>query len=141
MAIIISGRLHIRNLIYSKSTLTSPVWITPMGSLGIFNVGQSVSIQLIATDSTSLKYSLVPGYGSLPNNLSLTPTGIISGILSSLSTTTIFGNIKIRATNINGLYSDNTFSITVDDVIGLTCDTTLVTLDSTDNIASLSAII
>jgi hypothetical protein len=118
----------------------APVWVTSSGSLGIFNEGDSVNIQLSATDPTYVIYSVVPGFGALPANLTLSSSGVLSGTLAGIETTTIFNNIKIRAINRYGISSYITVSITVDVTLGLTCDTTTITTDSSDNIASIYAI-
>jgi hypothetical protein len=117
----------------------APVWVTSSGSLGIFNEGEAVNIQFVATDSTYVVYSVVPDYGTLPANLTLSPSGLLTGTLAGISTTTIFNNIKIRAINKYGISSFITVSITVDVALGLTCDSTLVTTDSSDNLALLYA--
>lgn len=66
----------------------SPVWSTSSGSLGSY--GSSTSIQLSATDdeSNSITYSLVSG--SLPNGLSLSSSGLISGTVSAPAGTYTF---------------------------------------------------
>mgnify|MGYP006921282588 CR=1 FL=1 len=60
----------------------SPVWSTSPGSLGSYASG-NVSIQLSATDdeSNALTYSVTSG--TLPNGLSLSSAGLISGTLNA----------------------------------------------------------
>lgn len=67
----------------------SPVWSTSSGSLGTF-AGESVSVQLSATDdeSNSLTYSV--SSGSLPTGLSLSSSGLISGTNSAVAGTYTF---------------------------------------------------
>jgi hypothetical protein len=67
----------------------SPVWSTSSGSLGTVNNG-SVSIQLSATDdeSSTITYSVTSG--SLPNGLSLSSAGLISGTMSANPATYTF---------------------------------------------------
>lgn len=66
----------------------APVWITPAGALGTWATGAPVSFQLQAEDPNNdpLVFSAV---GSLPNGLSLSPTGLITGVAVSRGTFTV----------------------------------------------------
>lgn len=68
----------------------SPVWSTSSGSLGTFNSGSSVSLQLAATDDESNTITYAIASGSLPGGLSLSSSGLISGTLVAPSGTTSF---------------------------------------------------
>jgi hypothetical protein len=106
-------------IIYDTLTVNdAPVWSTPSGSLGSFTELQSVSVSVLATDTTdatnsNLSYSLVSG--TLPPGLSLSSSGVISGTLSTnviLSTTYIF---TLSATDGRNISSTRQFSIIVND--------------------------
>lgn len=73
----------------------SPVWETSAGSIGSAITGQSVNIQLEATDaeSNSLTYSLASG--SLPGGLSLSSSGLISGTASGDTTQTFNFTVSV----------------------------------------------
>jgi len=93
--------------------MAQPNWNTAAGSLGNFPFQYPISVQLSAsavTPATTITYTLLSG--SLPIGLTLSSSGLISGIptfISELETAT-FG---IRATdNLNNL-TDRTFSMTV----------------------------
>jgi hypothetical protein len=142
MALNFNGKFTVNGRFsYGKSNISAPVWVTNSGSLGIYDVGGAIDFQFQATDSTAVTYTVLPGYGSLPANLTLSSAGVLSGTFAGLGTTTIFNNIRIAATNRYNLTSYITVSITVDVVVSLTCDETHVTVDSTNNIASATAII
>ena len=68
----------------------SPVWSTTAGSLGTFNSGNAVSVQLSATDDESNTISYSVSSGSLPGGLSLSSGGLISGTLAASSGTYSF---------------------------------------------------
>jgi hypothetical protein len=82
---------------------SNPVWTTT--SVTGFFPSTAYSFQLVATDNSSITYSIVSG--TLPSGLSLSSSGLISGTTTSSSTT----NITFRATDSVGNYSDATFSI------------------------------
>lgn len=71
----------------------SPIWSTPAGSLGTFTEQVSITLSaLSATDpeSTSITYSLASG-SSLPSGLTLNgTTGVISGTLPDITTSTVY---------------------------------------------------
>ena len=93
----------------------SPAWSTASGSLGAFNEGQSVSIQLSASDqeTQSLTYSV--SSGSLPGGLSLnSSTGAITGTLSSVSGDTVF-SFSINASD-GANNSTRAFTISVNEL-------------------------
>jgi len=70
---------------------TSPIWVTPSGSLGIFAEQVSISVSALASDSDStISYSLASG-SSFPGTLTInSATGLISGILPDVSTNTVY---------------------------------------------------
>lgn len=88
-----------------------PKWTTSAGSVGTFNAGQSVSIQLAAADEeNTLTYSLAGG--SLPPGLSLSSSGVISGTAPQLASATTY-NFTVSVTdNVNTSVS-RSFTISV----------------------------
>ena len=74
---------------FSISSNAAPVWVTPTGSLGLYETGSSITIQLQATDADNdpLTYSLVSG--ALPAGLSLSASGVISGAANGDGTFTV----------------------------------------------------
>ena len=99
----------------SSAILTAsdaPVWQTATGSIGTFDAGSSISVQVTATGDATLAYSVASG--SLPNGLSLnTANGTISGTNSGTSASTTF-TATIRVTDGQAQTSDRSFSITVE---------------------------
>jgi len=78
----------------------SPVWVTSSGSLGTFTEQVSFTVSaLSATDSDStITYALASG-SSLPSGVNLnSSTGVISGTLPDISTSTTY-NFTINATD------------------------------------------
>lgn len=90
--------------------MASPIWLTPVGSLG--NIPESIyfELQLDAYNSLggSLTYALIAG--TLPSGLSLSSTGLISGIPNAVTKITT-STFTIRVTNNTNAISDRTFSI------------------------------
>jgi hypothetical protein len=89
-----------------------PVWSTATSSIGSINVGDSFNYTLQATDQNNdtLTYSLQSG--TLPSGLFLNSSGLISGVASSVGSTTT-SNFTIRVSDGNGGTSDRSFSIIV----------------------------
>lgn len=74
---------------FSIASNAAPTWVTSAGSLGEFISGNSLNIQLSATDpSDNLSYSLLSG--SLPSGVSLGSSGLISGTLPVIFTQTTY---------------------------------------------------
>jgi len=100
----------------STSTLTyssNPTFSTAAGSLGTFDGGAAISVDIDATgdDSSAVTFSLQSG--SLPGGLTLnTSTGTISGTESGASANTTY-NFTIRATDSESQTADRAFSITI----------------------------
>lgn len=105
-----------------------PVWSTAAGSLGTFTEGQSVSIQLSATDpeGTSLSYTVTSG--ALPTGVTLSSSGLISGTLPDISTNTTYSFTITVSDGANS--SVRTFTITSTALVNVTGGT-LVTSDPT----------
>jgi hypothetical protein len=94
----------------------SPIWGTSSGSLGSYTELSSVSITLAASDavdtsSTSLVYSLTSG--SLPNGLSLSSGGVISGTPTDVQSNTTYSFVVSISDGQNTI--PRSFSITITD--------------------------
>jgi len=90
-----------------------PTWTTASGSIGTFAEGDSVSVTVVAADeeNNSVTYSLANG-SSLPTGLSLnSSTGVISGTLPAISSTTTY-TFTINASDGSNSVTPRTFSIT-----------------------------
>ena len=105
----------------STSTLTyssNPTFSTAAGSLGTFNGGTAISVDIDATGDDSSAVTFALQSGSLPGGLSLnTSTGTISGTESGASANTTY-NFTIRATDSESQTADRAFSITIE--VGIT---------------------
>jgi len=81
---------QLNNVLYINE---SPIWVTASGSLGTFNEQVSITLSaLSATDaeSSTITYSLASG-SSLPSGVSLnSSTGVISGTLPDVQSTTTY---------------------------------------------------
>jgi plastocyanin len=88
-----------------------PTWTTSAGSLGSFDEGDSVSIQLVASepDSGTITYTIVSG--SLPSGLSLSGNTISGTAPAELSDTSY--PFTVRATDDENQSTDRNFTITV----------------------------
>jgi len=101
---------QLNNVLYINE---SPIWVTPSGSLGTFNEQVSISLSaLSATDAESspIIYSLASG-SSLPAGVTLNlSTGVISGTLPDVTSTTTY-TFTINASDGANIIP-RTFSIT-----------------------------
>jgi hypothetical protein len=82
---------------------SNPVWTTT--SITGYTTSSAYSFQLVATDNSSISYSVVSG--TLQTGLSLSSSGLISGTTSSTST----NSITFRATDSVGNYSDRSLTL------------------------------
>lgn len=87
-----------------------PVWVTPTGSIGSGNSGDTFSFQLVATDTQLVTYSIESG--SLPAGLTMSEVGVISGILPQVSLGTSVSTFTVNATDGENVVP-RTFSISV----------------------------
>lgn len=95
--------------------MAQPIWITPAGSIGIVpsEVELVPPIQLEATSGTInplVTFKILSG--ELPNGLTMSTTGLISGTPVLTAGNTVF-NFVVRATNINNEIRDRSFYIEV----------------------------
>jgi len=96
--------------------MVQPVWITPAGDLGTYNVGYPINLSLSATamfPASYIEYKFLGG--ELPNGLSMDRFGNITGIpkLILLDKTSIF---TIRVINEFNDVRDRTFSMTISNI-------------------------
>jgi hypothetical protein len=96
--------------------MSQPNWVTPAGSIGSYPAQVSLLFQLVAQPvlpAITVTYTLISG--SLPEGLSLSNIGLISGtpILVTRDTTYTF---VIRATDNLGNIRDRTFSMIISGV-------------------------
>jgi len=105
----------------SSSTLlysSTPTFSTAAGTLGTFDNGASISVDIDATGDDSSAVTFAVQSGSLPGGLSLnTSTGTISGTESGTTANTTY-NFTIRATDSESQTTDRAFSITIE--VGIT---------------------
>ena len=110
---------NIRNF---SINITSLVWNTSSGSIGVFAENVAINYQFLTTPSQStntVTYILLNG--SLPTGtitpVSLSSTGLLTGIPNTETETTVY-QFSIRAIEYNGLvqvgFKDRTFNITID---------------------------
>ena len=93
--------------------MAQPIWNTTAGSLGSFPYGVAISYQLSASavaPATSVTYKLQSG--SLPNGLTLSSSGLISGIPTSVSDPTNYIFV-VRVTDNFSAITDRTFIINI----------------------------
>lgn len=104
-----------------------PVWVTPSGSLGEFDEGISLSINLVAFDPDvspqPLEYNVT--FGILPPGLSLSIVGTIGVISGTPDLVAIDTQFDFDVTVDDGVaFVVRSFSITIKDVIVFVEDTT-----------------
>jgi hypothetical protein len=90
-----------------------PIWTTAAGSLGTFTEQESISVTVVATDeeNNSVTYSLAAG-SSLPSGITLnSSTGVISGTLPDIASSTTY-SFTINATDSLNTSQSRAFSIT-----------------------------
>lgn len=85
-----------------------PVWDTTAGALADGMETLEYSVQLSATDLTTLTYTIQSG--ALPTGLSLSTSGLISGTMPS--GVGVVSSFTVRATDTFGIYADRAFTIT-----------------------------
>jgi len=92
------------------------IWLTPAGNLGTIPESVYYQTQLDAYNAGggTLTYSLITG--NLPSGLTLTTSGMISGIPNAVTIETT-SNFTIRITNSAGQVTDRSFSLIVGFII------------------------
>lgn len=91
-------------------------WVTPAGTLGIFQESLAVSVTLAALPETvGDTVSFVLLNGTLPSGLTLSTAGILSGTLAVVNVNTDFEfTVRVTETGTTPSISDRTFSMTVE---------------------------
>jgi hypothetical protein len=114
--------------------MSQPIWNTPAGSLGVYPSLIPMVKQLTATVVLGdVVYSLLSG--SLPENVTLYPDGLISGIPPLLTTDSTY-TFAVRATGvISQSIRDRTFSLTISGAVAPGFTTPSGTLLSTNDSA------
>lgn len=90
--------------------MAKPIWITGW-NLGTFNNGDYISVELIArpvTPANEVTYQVISG--ALPSGVTLSPTGLLSGVINTAFTNNQF-NFTVRATDNLGNVSFRGFSL------------------------------
>lgn len=93
--------------------MAQPIWNTSAGLIGSYPSLISMNLQLSAsavTPATSVTYTFLSG--SLPEGLSLSSTGLLSGVPSLVTSNTLH-TFSVRATDNLGSLRDRTFIIEV----------------------------
>ena len=89
----------------------SPIWTTLAGSLGTFNEQVAISVSATATDETAITYALASG-STLPSGITLnSASGLISGTLPDVATSTTY-TFTINASDNSNPVVARTFNIT-----------------------------
>lgn len=87
----------------------NPTWVTPSGSLGSFAEQVNATIYALSTsDDSTITYSLASG-SSLPEGVSLSSSGVISGTLPDIATNTTY-TFTVNATDGSNPAISRTFS-------------------------------
>ena len=106
----------------------NPVWITSKGILGVgLRTLDVVSTQLEVDDvsNTGLTFSLI--YGSLPDGLSISTSGLISGTVNIVSSDNVDYYFVVRVVDGGGNYSDRGFTMFADSATTFDSTTTTFT--------------
>lgn len=88
--------------------MAAPTWNTPAGSIGSVPLGTAFSFLFDAANATS--YESISG--TLPDGLSLSASGVLSGNISALIKEDTVYRFVVRAKNLSQI-SDRTFSLSV----------------------------
>ena len=85
---------------FSISSNAAPTWVTAAGSLGTFTSEANLNIQLSASDpSESRTYTL--SSGSLPSGVTLSSSGLISGVTDAVGSNTTYNFVVSVSDGIN----------------------------------------
>lgn len=86
----------------------APIWVTPAGSIGKWNIGTPVSFQFSAQDADNdpLVYTVAPGF-DIPAGLTLSSSGLLSGSANLERT------FSLRVSDGSGAFADRSFTIEV----------------------------
>lgn len=93
--------------------MASPIWNTTAGSIGSYPYGYIMAFTLSASavaPATTVTYSLLAGV--LPNNISLSTSGLLSGTPELITQDTVSA-FTVRTTDNLGNISDRTFTMSI----------------------------
>lgn len=96
--------------------MAQPIWNTAAGSIGTFPASIAINYSFSASavgPATTITYSLLSG--TLPENLSITVAGVLTGTPSVIPTDTDY-NFVVRATDNLGNIRDRNFIITISSI-------------------------
>lgn len=88
-----------------------PIWSQSSGSLGSFWANESMSLTIIAPED-GLTSSFTIFSGALPSGLSLSSSGVISGIPADVSADTVY-SFTVKATDVENQTTTRAFTLTV----------------------------
>ena len=107
--------LAVRSTNADLTVSQAPSFTTAAGSLGTFDAGASISVDVSATSDSAVNITLVSG--SLPTGLTLgstvSNTATISGTESGSDASDTTYNFTLRATDAESQTADRAFSITI----------------------------
>lgn len=96
--------------------MAQPIWNTPAGSIGSYPSGTPLSPVLFQLSASAVLPAVTVTYqiisGSLPAGVSMSASGLISGVPTSIITTTTY-TFVVRATDNLQNIRDRTFSISI----------------------------
>lgn len=96
--------------------MAQPIWNTPAGSIGSYPSGTPLSPVLFQLSASAVLPAVTVTYqiisGSLPAGVSMTTSGLIAGVPTSIITTTTY-TFVVRATDNLQDIRDRTFSISI----------------------------
>lgn len=96
--------------------MAQPIWNTPTGSIGSYPSGNPLTPVLFQLSASAVLPAVTVTYqiisGSLPSGVSMTAGGLISGVPTSIITTTTY-TFVVRATDNLQNIRDRTFSISI----------------------------
>lgn len=99
-----------------KGANKAPDWVTAAGALSSGQTGAAYSVQLTAIDETTLACTYTVTSGSLPNGITLSSSGLLSGTPTVASTF----SFTVKATDVGGGFAERSFSISISAPIDVT---------------------
>lgn len=102
-----SVAIRINGAVYA----VTPVWVTSPGLTGYNNVQISLNLSSAIGFGDTVTYSIDPS-SSLPTGLSLSSAGLLSGIITGLSNSTVY-NFTLVATDTENQSSSQTFTLAI----------------------------
>ncbi len=117
MGISITGGVKVPQGKFSVTSNSAPTWTTAAGEIGPEDEGTVVSFQFEASDNeqgtSGLTFS--KNSGDFPAGLSMDSAGLLTGTASEVESNTQ-SDFNLRVTDNGGLFADEDFSMTINDV-------------------------